>query len=301
MKRKTHDEFVDEMKVKHPELEVLGVYIGGHDKVHIKCKKCGTEFDSLPCNMISHKLSGCPHCAVVEQHKKQRKTHEHFLKEMEEIHPELTVLSSYVNAHKKVDMLCNTCGHTFSSKPCDLLHGKGCPKCGGTMRKTHEEFVSLVKEINPTLSVISEYKNVKTEVKILCNVCGHVFHTKPHNILYSKTGCPKCSMPRGELLISRFLDENNITYIPQYKFDECKNIMQLPFDFFLPDNNVAIEYDGIQHFEPIDHFGGNDVFIKRKENDSIKTKYCKENNIKLIRIPYTEINNIEEILEREIS
>ena len=86
----------------------------------------------------------------------------------------------------------------------------------------------------------------------------------------------------------------------QYKFDDCRSKDKLPFDFYVLSKNIAIEYDGRQHYEIIEWFGGFDSFIEGKIRDTIKTIYCKENNIKLIRIPYWDFDNIEEILDREL-
>ena len=69
---------------------------------------------------------------------------------------------------------------------------------------------------------------------------------------------------------------------------KCKNLDLLPFDFYLPEKNICIEYDGIQHFEPRDFFGGKVEFEKIKIRDKIKTKYCNSNNIILLRIQYDE-------------
>ena len=74
----------------------------------------------------------------------------------------------------------------------------------------------------------------------------------------------------------------------------------MPFDFYLPDYNTCIEYDGELHYKAVDYFGGDDALGNTKCRDEIKTQYCKENNIKLIRIPYWEFDNIEEILNREL-
>lgn len=299
-KKKTQEEFLQEMEVKHPELEVMGEYTGNHNKVLIKCKICGTEFSSLPCNMVSKKLSGCPYCATIKLHNKQRKTHEQFISEMKEINPNLVVISEYKGAHKKIQLRCNVCNHEFSSKPNDLLYGKGCPKCGGTMRKTHEEFVSLVKKINPNINIISKYTKVSADVKVVCKSCGNIFTTRVHNLLYSQTGCPRCKMSHGEIKVSQFLDMHNIIYETQYRFKDCKNIMSLPFDFYIPSQNSVIEFDGIQHYKAVSYFGGENAFEKLKINDEIKTKYCNEHNIHLIRIPFFNLNVIDEILEDEL-
>ena len=72
--------------------------------------------------------------------------------------------------------------------------------------------------------------------------------------------------------------------IRQKTFPECKNIKLLPFDFYLPDLNMCIEFDGDQHHKIIQRFGGESGFIYRQNNDKIKTNYCENNNIFLIRL-----------------
>lgn len=104
----------------------------------------------------------------------------------------------------------------------------------------------------------------------------------------------------GEKKVESFLIENNVNYIQQKKFEGCINIKSLPFDFYLPEYNICIEFDGRQHFEVIEWFGGEDGFIKRKKNDLIKNIFCNNNNIKLIRISYEDINIISNILEKEL-
>lgn len=74
----------------------------------------------------------------------------------------------------------------------------------------------------------------------------------------------------------------------------------LRFDFYLSDYNILIEYNGKQHYYSIPYFGGEDTLKRQKVNDAIKEKYCQDNNIKLIRIPYWDFNNIESILEIEV-
>jgi len=79
---------------------------------------------------------------------------------------------------------------------------------------------------------------------------------------------------------------------------DCRNKKELPFDFYLPDYNLCIEYDGIFHYEDI--FDKPYDFKTGKKRDKIKTKYCKDNNINLLRIPYWEFDNIEEILRQTL-
>lgn len=98
-------------------------------------------------------------------------------------------------------------------------------------------------------------------------------------------GCFHKSL-REQYIASLFVS-NHIEFIEQYTFDDCKNVFKLPFDFYLPNKNICIEYDGQQHFKPIDLFGGEKAFERYKVNDMIKTQYCIEHNIQLIRISYT--------------
>lgn len=100
------------------------------------------------------------------------------------------------------------------------------------------------------------------------------------------TSCGCMSGSNGEVLVSKILKQNDIRYIPQYKFKECRDIYPLSFDFYLPDYNMCIEYDGKQHFEPINYFGGEEKFKKQKEHDQMKKDYCEYNNIGLLRLPY---------------
>ena len=92
----------------------------------------------------------------------------------------------------------------------------------------------------------------------------------------------------NEYRLLNFLNENNIVYQYQKKFDGCKHKTSLPFDFFILDKNMCIEYDGIQHYEPVKLFGGIKNYEYRKKLDEIKNEYCKNNNIHLIRISYKE-------------
>ena len=96
--------------------------------------------------------------------------------------------------------------------------------------------------------------------------------------------------------INEILIRNNIKFYRQKVFEDCKNINYLPFDFFIPDQNIVIEYHGKQHYEPIKWFGGEETLFYIQNNDKIKKTYCEKNNIKYIEISYIEDKNIEEII-----
>lgn len=141
------------------------------------------------------------------------------------------------------------------------------------------------------LTVLEEYfspDNKRRMVRCLCD-CGNI-NIVPISDLTSQhtVSCGCIFKSKGETYIKELLEYFNIDYIPQKRFDDCKHKKSLPFDFYLPKYNLAIEYDGRQHFEPIEHWGGEKRFIELQKHDDIKNTYCKNNNINLIRIPYTK-------------
>ena len=161
-------------------------------------------------------------------------------------------------------------------------------------RKTLNQFIgdaNLIHNNTYDYSLV-EYINSKTKIKIICPKHG-IFEQTPNSHL-SNQGCPTCNESRGEKKIRTFLNENKINFHQEKMFDDCKNIKCLRFDFYLPNKNILIEFDGIQHFKPKKHFGDEIGFKTIKFNDEIKNDYAKNKNIKLIRINYWE--NIEKIL-----
>lgn len=105
------------------------------------------------------------------------------------------------------------------------------------------------------------------------------------------------SSSNGEKKITEYLQQENIFFHKEKTFDDLIYVSNLRFDFYIPKQNIAIEFDGIQHYKPVGYFGGNDAFIETQKRDKLKDIYCKEKNIKLVRIPYFEINNINTILD----
>lgn len=124
--------------------------------------------------------------------------------------------------------------------------------------------------------------------------CGKIIDVASNRLTtYNTTSCGCVKTSIGEKIIMKILNDNNINYETQYSFKDClspKNKL-LFFDFAIFDSNKnlikLIEYDGKQHFEPVEYFGGEQGFITQQEYDQIKNQYCKEHNIELIRIPYT--------------
>lgn len=357
-KKKTHEEYVEEVAVINSNIKVIGRYVNAKTSILHKCLIHDVEWMASPTNILNGK--GCPKCANEKRHKAMSRTHEEYIREVEKINQDIIVLGVYINARMPILHKCKIDGYEWMTSPDHILNGRGCPKCVGNNKKTHEEYVQELSLINPNIEVTGYYisaltpimhkcmihniewkmrpndalygkgcficgveksgnsrlkthaqyveelklinKNIiviedynGTNIPILhkCLIDGCEWYATPHNVLCG-TGCPRCNESKGEKEIRKWLMKHNIIYDSQKRFSDCCDKITLPFDFYLPDYNCCIEYDGVQHYEPVEYFGGKESFEYIQKHDKIKTNYCLNNNISLLRISY--LDNIEEKL-----
>jgi len=280
---KSKDKFIsDSIKTHSNKYDYSLVnYINSQTKINIICFKHGI-FEQIP-NNHTIKKQGCPKCAGYNR------TTEQFIKESKEVQGDKYDYSlvNYIDSKTKVKIICKKHG-IFNQLPIGHLNGKGCEKCVGK-NKTTEQFIKESKEVQGDKYDYSlvNYINNKTKVKIICKDHG-VFEQSPPSHIFGKSGCPNCFESKGEKQVEQILTENNINFITQKKFDGCKYKRKLKFDFYLPDYNMCIEYDGEQH-DVMYRFEKNNERLKiRQLRDQIKNEYCKNNNIRLLRIKYNE-------------
>ena len=286
-KRKTHTKYVEEVVKINSNIEVIETYIDAKTKILHKCKIDGYEWYSRPNDILSG--YGCPVCGG-----KIKLTQDCFIGRMAQVNEDIEIIGVYTNYSTPIECKCKIDNYKWFASPSNLLQGKGCPVCGGTKHKTHQEYAKDVFVINKNIVVLGAYTNARTPIPHKCLIDGCEWYAKPNNILSGK-GCPKCNESHGEKQIASYLLDHHIAFIPQYTFPKCKNQKVLPFDFYLLDYNTCIEYDGRQHFEPVEVFGGKDALKKQQHNDYIKTTYCNTNGVRLLRIKYdqdveTELN-----------
>lgn len=298
--RKTHEEYIKELAVKNPTLEVIGKYAGAKTKILHHCLIHDIYWDMQPTNALQG--CGCKKCQKDKTHITRCFTTEQYSLEVKKINKNIIVLEEYINIREPILHKCLLHNVTWKAYPYLILRGCGCRQCGNEkignkLRKTHEEYVEEVKLIDKNIVVIGQYIDSKTPILHKCLIDSYEWYAIPTNILCNH-GCPKCNESIGEKTIRKYLDNNRITYLPQYTFDDCKDKKVLPFDFYIPDLHIVIEYDGEQHYRPVEHFGGEESFATTVRHDTIKTQYCQDNNIKLLRIPY--FKNIEEELNNFI-
>ena len=194
----------------------------------------------------------------------------------------------------------------------NFITGRNCPKCAIDKNKqkyklSDDEVEKRIKDLGGTLLNKTDYINRSTKnLKILCFNCNQEFTTSlQHFTQHGGQVCKKCSNKEslGEIKIKQFLQKNNILFESEKWFDNCRDINPLPFDFYLPDYNILIEYDGEQHYYDRSYKTGKfrDTLEYTQIHDKIKTNYCIKNNIKLIRVPYWDYNNIDIILNKELN
>jgi very-short-patch-repair endonuclease len=289
--KKNQLEYVEELSLKNPNLEVLEDYINAKTPILHRCKRHNIKWKISPDNALHG--YGCKECLREKIGEKNSKTHEQYVKELKEINPNIIVLGEYIDAKTPILHRCLIDGYEWMVRPDNVLCGTGCPKCAGNIKKTHEEYVYELSCINPYIKVIEKYIDSVTPILHECLIDGYQWYAAPTNLL-SGCGCPQCHESSGERQIRTWLEKHDVLYDFQKRFSDCKDINSLPFDFYLPDYNIAIEYDGKQHFEPIEYFGGIKSFERTVKHDNIKNEYCKNNGISLLRIPY--FKNVEEEL-----
>ena len=282
--KKTDAQFKQEVKsLVGDEYTFLDDYINNSTKIKVKHNNCGTVYKVLPSNFLRGRR--CPYC-----NGNAKKTNIEFKKEVYDlVGSEYTFLDDYVNANTKIRVKHNRCGHIYKVTPHSFLNGTCCPKCFGTPKKTNEQFKKEVFDlVGDEYTFLETYVNNHTKLMVKHTKCGHVYKVTPTDFFNKHSRCPYCNSPKGETIISKILNNLNISYEPQKIFSDLKDAQPLSYDFYIPDQSILIEYQGIQHYEPVDFFGSDSAFKKQQKHDKLKSDYAKDHGYMLIAVPYTE-------------
>lgn len=308
-KKLTTQDVIDKFKSVHESMYDYSLvdYQGDSKKVKIICKIHGT-FEQQP-GAHGRQKQGCPHCAkeeTVTRNKTLSVGNAKFVERIEQVFGKDAFDYSklnYESAHKDVTLICKKCGNIEIKDPKSFYLGYGCLKCRVKQRNpkqiTKEQFLERAIKIHGERCNYSkiEYKSIYDEVEIICLKHGS-FYQKPAIHLYAKSNCPECKVTRGEESISQCLNNKGIQYIFQYKVKIGNSYHY--YDFYLPDHNIMIEFNGMQHYKPIKFFGGREAYEYLQIRDKIKKQYCLENQIKLLTFKYDELNQIELLLNNNL-
>lgn len=262
-------------------------YVNYDTKVKIICPIHGI-FEMTPSNHI--RGQGCPKCKGIHLTAKE------IIDEFNKVHGDKYDYSKtvYNKMHEKITVICPRHGE-FQITPSKHRIGQGCPKCGILKRAKNqsydnESFIEILQKVHNGKYIYTKATlngNLHNRITITCPIHGDFEQIAQSHL--NGHGCPKCQSSHLEEEIKSFLNDNDIEFEQQKTFEWLKLKNHLYLDFYLPKYNKAIECQGIQHFKPVDFFGGEECFIKTIERDDIKQKLCENNGIKIIY--FTNKNN----------
>lgn len=273
-------------------------YNNATDKVCIICPEHGEFWQTARKHLYGQ---GCPICSKIILSEKLKSNTEEFIRKAINVHGSKYNYSkvNYVNNRSKVCIICPTHGE-FWQRASAHLYGQGCEKCKrekiiqlNTLSK--EDFIEKVNKVHNFKYDYSQtnYVNGRNLIKVICPEHGEFWQRASNHLC--GIGCPKCSMSHMENELISLFNENKIIFEHQKHFDWLK---KQTLDFYLPDYNIAIECQGMQHFVPQDFFGGEENLLYTKTNDIKKRRLCEENNVKLLyyanynyEFPYEVITN----------
>lgn len=284
-------------------------YVNKRTKVCIICPEHG-EFWQTPQKHLYDKQN-CPLCSKENAQKgnikKNKLAKQTFVQKANIVHNngyDYSVIE-YINCYTPITIIHKKCGNRFRQTPSNHLHGCGCPICGikeghDKLTSTTNQFIEKSMRIHGNKYDYSKvnYINNHTNVCIICHEHGEFWQTPSRHL--QGYGCYNCHNSLLENEVYQTLIHNNFDFIQQQQFDW---LGKLRIDFFLPIYNIGIECQGIQHFEPVDYFGGITTLKKIQNRDSIKLKLCNEHDIKIIyyanynyNFPYKVLTNKDELL-----
>lgn len=291
--RYTKETFTQELQKRFPfnQFEILE-FNGAFKPIKYRCLTCNRIVEKNRANHLYENKTLCQHCFSAKTSMVQDWIYNFF-----ETQEQFILLNWSGNTGDNLLMHCNNCNSDFAKQPNNLYKKQIktiCPCCGENGAPVPQAFFEqLMQEKGYTDYTVIDYKAITRSVK-LRHSCGYVFSQIGCNFLKSR-GCPKCykTLSKGEIQIEKFLLKNSIKYIYSYKPEALQG---LSYDFYLPELNTFIEYQGQQHYFPIDYFGGEKKFQEQLKHDKQKYDYAADNNYKLILIPYTDYDKINSYL-----
>lgn len=277
-------------------------YHGLHSLLTFTCTECGTLFhttkflyeksaDSKRCMSCKKKLAVYSTDARTEYINRCVEQHGGYY--------DYSLVPEEFSAKTKITVICPKHG-AFDIGPHEHKKGQGCAKCKidkitGATRSNKTDFIVKANGVHAFKYNYTnvEYVNAKTPIAITCPSHGP-FNQTP-DVHLRGSGCPRCvsSLPMREILNS--LEKQGLSYITEKTFPALKSNKLLRFDVYVPSLNLCIEYDGPHHTQPVTygtmtHEDAVVQFEKQQRHDELKNQFCEENNIELIRIPYTDYN-----------
>lgn len=283
-KRKTTEEYIKELELKNPNLEVIGDYINNHTKILHKCKIHNMIYNATPAQALIS--CGCDQCRNEKMSTMFSKTYEQYIKEANEKNPNIEVLGVYAGANTQILHKCKICNYEWNTSPRNILHGSGCPVCSGSIIGPPPEYknsiwASELKEYFSKYLTEKQMKqytpNSKKTVNAICPYCGEYKLIRIQQLKDQGIGCicgDGYSYPNK--FVYNVLYQLNLNVKPEYSPRWAK---KKRYDDYLIDYDIIIENHGKQHYTQQDSLTHRSL-EKELENDKIKYQLAKENGIK---------------------
>lgn len=309
MKKLTTEQVVQQFQKVHGKRYKYTnfVYESNDIKGEIFCNQHGL-FKITPTH---HKAGwGCPECSKLGKQRKGKKSVNTWKYEAGIIHGgKYTYYFTKVeNSKELLPILCPIHGYFNMSMNMHVHKKQKCPKCANRI-------VGYKNRIKPNvwleryvkLGYVYDYSKSKfgtahTGIEIICEKHGSFYQKQYVHLRY---GCPYCASERtqsiGAAKIEAVLVASSIVYEKEKRIDGCVHKRALPFDFYLTDYNTLIEFQGKQHYRPIEIFGGCEGYITQRYRDDLKRKFCHENGYKLLEIGYHQVDDIDDILRENLN
>jgi hypothetical protein len=306
----TTAEFIRRAKAVHGERFDYGAaaYRGFTAPLTLGCRLHGT-FSTTPKSHLHSKAGGCRPCIerALRPDTLQRQQ-DAFLRKARLVHGNRYEYGPGVSEDGRcwVTVVCAKHG-PFLLRRAKHLRGHGCRQCSHA-RLSQERRLSVWELIDRIAAAqglgrydynLRGYVNLHSRLAVRCHKHGWFVqmasaHIKGH-------GCAKCCSSRGERRIRRVLRQLGHDFVEQARFPECRDRRPLPFDFYLPHIRTLIEYDGKQHYRKSELWGGHHQLERTQRHDAIRNQFATEHGYRLLRIPYWQFDQIEEILRRDLT
>lgn len=282
--------------------------------------KCGIVEETSLYALLRSNYYNCKCNGILKRTASYSERLDYFINKSKKVHGDKydyseVILGSFRNTRVKI--ICSVHGY-FLQVPSVHMSGNGCRLCAnekiGKSIAQPEETRRKIEDKNGHKLIIIDERPLRTgfnDLKVQCKKCQKKMTFTCSNLILQEVECKFCGMKsRGERNIKRFLERNGIKYKSQKTFSDCinpKSKQPLRFDYYLEELNICVEFDGVHHFKEEEYFGGNKPawyskmdYENIKFRDELRDNYCKENGIKMIRIPYWKKDQINNILSEEL-
>lgn len=261
-------------------LELIGIFEQIKKDTQWKCKICNFIWNATWDNISRGK--GCPSCAgniPLNNYKIDLRLKNRFIERLDEY-----CGKNYL----KLRFKCVNCNYIWTATPANVLRGTGCPACAKNAKLTNQIIDNRI--IDRSLIRLNNVINSVSKIKWQCKECGYIWKALIQSVTQRNTGCPHCSIRKNEKLLSNIFKTIGFEVRNQFSINKIdKNCKRLVVDFYLPNNNLIIEYNGKQHYQPV-QFGNLSKrqaeinLLKQQERDVYLRIFCKNNSINLLEI-----------------